>query len=632
MCESSKYWSCSVSDIRIDPSKVWPASMWIRKVFRPKSVPGATYQDLDEILTLPWVKRIWTYQEIILALRPVIVCGDHHIQWSQFSDSLTFLHHISQRDVLGMQILLTTTTWMDILVTKENVGSHSGALDRNRRERYEFFLNRVSRAFHNVLIVMALVVFCATLMITIGLCSILNSELREYMEGKKAGNRVTNSTTSMVNSTTTTNYKSTKAPVQLSASYVFFMVSFVLSLPIIIYVGTILRSMLSRFRKKPQSTIDLNENLIDTIYSRRATNPKDVAFGVRAVLELLLNRSLPPPDYSMSLNDIYKELTIHILQQSSTLEVLIPAALTHQPFQPSWVPDWQAGLKSHKYWMKLERSYFFSQTLKPQWRLNPEKRTITVWGKKLCTVDSLFRFQPTSGAYRESEEKLHIQNLQTMLDLFKSESGIRLFMHLKTRYYHSSVDGIPEADAASYKAWLLSHKDSQTPVEQLFKSLKFWNRVGDWTLRLTRGFRMYRSYGGALRAHVQICDSLALSHRRIFQATALSIPEAQQERSKATHLRDIWRDQVGLGELGRKNYDAPSEVWKPKTMGICTGEAAVGDHILVLSGLATPMVIRPDGTSGSFQLVSPAIVESAVFRQIHNPIYLEGDREEFTLS
>ena len=93
-------------------------------------------------------------------------------------------------------------------------------------------------------------------------------------------------------------------------------------------------------------------DLMDAIYSQRATNPKDIAFGLEAVLSILMKRDLPPPDYSKPLPDICREFTVHLFEATGALHPLLPAALTEYSGQPSWVLDWQADLASQNFWLR----------------------------------------------------------------------------------------------------------------------------------------------------------------------------------------------------------------------------------------------------------------------------------------
>lgn len=58
------------------------------------------YSELQELFSNPWIERIWTMQEIILARHPILVCGDHTISWFAFLcaavvlDFLRFQNHV----------------------------------------------------------------------------------------------------------------------------------------------------------------------------------------------------------------------------------------------------------------------------------------------------------------------------------------------------------------------------------------------------------------------------------------------------------------------------------------------------------------------------------------------------------
>jgi len=58
---------------------------------RVQYVSGA---DLVYLFDWPWKARLWTYQEILLASYPAIVCGTEHVQWSEFEWTSLFLRSL----------------------------------------------------------------------------------------------------------------------------------------------------------------------------------------------------------------------------------------------------------------------------------------------------------------------------------------------------------------------------------------------------------------------------------------------------------------------------------------------------------------------------------------------------------
>ena len=59
----------------------------------PTIFPGAGYQrihrvqpsEFGELLSTPWIQRIWTYQEILLARSAVVVRECDHLNWDDFA-------------------------------------------------------------------------------------------------------------------------------------------------------------------------------------------------------------------------------------------------------------------------------------------------------------------------------------------------------------------------------------------------------------------------------------------------------------------------------------------------------------------------------------------------------------------
>ncbi|KAF7510993.1 hypothetical protein GJ744_005539 [Endocarpon pusillum] len=57
----------------------------------PDHLPSSSYlapehpivEGLQDLLCREWIRRIWTYQEIILAKNPVVICGDRMVTWTQ---------------------------------------------------------------------------------------------------------------------------------------------------------------------------------------------------------------------------------------------------------------------------------------------------------------------------------------------------------------------------------------------------------------------------------------------------------------------------------------------------------------------------------------------------------------------
>lgn len=66
--------------------------------------------DLEELLRCTWTTRIWTYQEVILASKPVLVSGLDHLPWKTFVYSMVLLNRLTDMPCLGQ--------WMEIVASR----------------------------------------------------------------------------------------------------------------------------------------------------------------------------------------------------------------------------------------------------------------------------------------------------------------------------------------------------------------------------------------------------------------------------------------------------------------------------------------------------------------------------------
>ncbi|KAL8350248.1 hypothetical protein RB601_001314 [Gaeumannomyces tritici] len=51
--------------------------------------------DINELLSRPWISRVWTFQEVILAYHPVVLCGNRVLTWGTMVNALRYPTHDS---------------------------------------------------------------------------------------------------------------------------------------------------------------------------------------------------------------------------------------------------------------------------------------------------------------------------------------------------------------------------------------------------------------------------------------------------------------------------------------------------------------------------------------------------------
>ena len=85
--------------------------------------------------------------------------------------------------------------------------------------------------------------------------------------------------------------------------------------------------------------------IIESLCTRKATDPRDMSFGIHSILEKLgPSEKLPPVDYSLPCAQIYTNLTQYLLSEKGSLLPLALAAQKRCDDAPSWVPDYSQDL------------------------------------------------------------------------------------------------------------------------------------------------------------------------------------------------------------------------------------------------------------------------------------------------
>ena len=107
---------------RLSTANIWMFSgpSWLSRVLHWNAT-YASYSDLNELLNREWVKRMWTYQEILLASNPIVVCGNHHLRWSLLEIGIIFLEFsgLNYRD--NRPIIPILETWAKVIMCRDQL-------------------------------------------------------------------------------------------------------------------------------------------------------------------------------------------------------------------------------------------------------------------------------------------------------------------------------------------------------------------------------------------------------------------------------------------------------------------------------------------------------------------------------
>ncbi|KAF2501433.1 hypothetical protein BU16DRAFT_522407 [Lophium mytilinum] len=548
----------------------------------------ASYHDLDKLLTRLWIQRIWTYQEILLASNPIVVCGDAHLQWSRFAFSIIFLDSIRPYRVSAFSVtptLSTSTRWKRIVsdrnrykdLTTDSYVDGTGKEHRNKFQDYEYFVSRISLGYFVLKLLKYLLVYTSVVGLTLStiVITVLFVLPWQVKEGED---------------------KEKMHPLHFSSHWPIILIPMVCGLLLLASIWLFrpakhapFPAFLERvvFHELKKSEI---HDLADVLCARQATNPKDMAFGLHSVLQQISTIDLPLPNYRSSKDEIYRQLTADVLRTTGSLQFLLAAAQRRLSGQPSWVPDWSADFRFPwgEPYLSTRRGRHATPGAEPYWELShdaEEDSVLTVWGRQLCTINSCHAFRITDEDYQENESLIHVENLRLILVLLDSLDGLGEVIQNPLNHPSLSPEVRADVELPAYWAFLKENSKKRDASGLLFLLT---------SELLTKG-RAGLSYQDILRTHISICNSLAHTRVQVFYTNHLDISLNSIiifEYENNLRLPPIKR-------LLRRQELSP-------TIGICSTEAQPGDQIILVSGLSVPVIVRPHAES--VRLVSPAII------------------------
>jgi hypothetical protein len=623
--------------------------------------PYASYQDMDDLLDREWVRRIWTYQEILLASNPTVVCGGFHLPWAQFSLGVTFLEYSGVNYREGTPTIASLKTWAHIASSRDYLLSSDVTcftdnqpcgrkhMPQTTLKRYREFVLNVSESiicfqrrivlFNGPGLFSTLII--AVLWIIIRIC--LGTPAIEYTVPSRVVNAATQASSSATacaiacTSSNITACAEACGAASSAAGNVAFLSQtldskrtyqsidceygppFGVSVLVVFVLFIIsLGSAQHKHHRQAQAQSDTID-LVDGLCNRKSKKKKDKAIGVQAVLQRLSRTALPPIDNDQSLEYMYKQLCINLIKVAGTIEFLLPASLNSFPDHPSWVPDWSADF--NPFWLKSTLFKRDPVTATPgsraYWKLDSRSDNIlTVRGRQMCTVAACLATQETFDTYDSSQRDLHRENLRMTLQcqrIFqKQDKTVSVVLEQM-----NDCDLQPRISARQIQAWKRFMREAQDKDPD--KLLSFLE-TRDSTLTSSFGSHDFigrrSSSSTILHTQISICNYLARQGRTLFVTNQLHIEYSPLERS----LMDFFD--------GRSNPQTSG--WMPRRVGVGSRGVRAGDFVVLIAGVSSPLIIRRDRIST--RIVSPAVVQDMMQGQSWDPSWKASDLEEFILS
>jgi hypothetical protein len=511
---------------------------------RLRSDNGPSFHEIASVLTQPWINRIWTYQELVMAKNPVVLCGSSSIDWDRLAFSIVFLKSMWNCPQLQ--------DWVELVCNRAiyQTQQRQQTVTPNELRRYWTFCascRKVHRRFlfwQGMVWAMWVLIFVVLLAVT----TYGPIDSRRFYRG----------------------VISNLSPLILVVLYARVTKRFA---PNPAYMDFNSRPLVREYRDGWFANDEMHDRILSAISTRKATEAKDISFGLHSVLKQLSTPGLPIPkvNYALSQNEVYKELTVYLLMASETLRPVEVATDKPGQISPSWVPDYSLCVRpvvllDHQPEEVVNHGLIASD---PFWSFDKsDGNSLLVNGMKGFKVLDIFAFQNTSDEYESSEEEIHRNNLRTMVkwrrayhESFAERSPWRFDRFIREIFSQDMSGSAPHISPDKLEAY--THFVSTCSSETL--NTQFPRLIGQ--------SRMKRSF------QPEYSDPLALVEDWYSYISRQFVSQ-----------REILQTHITIS-----NYLAHSKLLILQTScGLTTslGDARVGDEIISIHGLDAPTLMR----------------------------------------
>jgi hypothetical protein len=324
---------------------------------------------------------------------------------------------------------------------------------------------------------------------------------------------------------------------------------------------------------KSHSTLPMGFAVIPILRERKASDPRDLCYGLYGVLEVEGLTHLTLPDYRKDRRAVFREFLLDLLQWENAALVLLLDCCGFE--EPSWSPDWRVATRQS--W--LDERYFYgispvSATPRslPYFESTDDRRSLFVYGIEANHAEVLW----TSDLAAEldwGEECLNI-----LLDWIRIGLGpidtvytreqVHIFEALEASLF---TDGNFFTSPAEYNA--------QKTQAHLSSGFKTW-----FTL-----VEPYVTSGAATDGRPASRDSGTSGEQ---EPTTCYEKIMASDRAREYHVK-ICKQISGK----RRLFLFSSSSSKGIEFGTGSQAVEVGDIIYLISGLPVPMVLRSSGIS-----------------------------------
>jgi len=512
--------------------------------------------DLVYVFDRPWKNRLWTYQEILLASHPVIVCGTEHVRWSDFEWTLLSLR-TSFRYFPRAAI-----AWEAIVFDRGNLQSINQPAERSvlhTLHEHETIVKRILSTRRWLLSTFSgLLLTYTTTSLLIGVVSICARNYPRWGVRFQLGGKTENA---------------------------FMFIGCFGTLYCLMFFWFAVRPTYQSYRGDIKETA--SDDLVGALYQRAATDPRDMAYGIWAILRQRGASDLSEPRYDVAKERqiplLYRQLTVHLIQTTRNLRFLHIAAARRLPGAPSWIPDWSTF--NSNTWRELpgfpgtdlqgiatspeSEDRLSKHRARQLISLDSTQSVLKVLARETGVVCGCVSFSLMTVTALETDERhAHMQNLRSILQWadWAKAIGCKIYAIFYTQPFNALAPisaGAPWPSPRDRTSWAKILSGSKRDSLEAYLSL--WM---DGT-KVPRWFRKF------MTTQICLCNLIAELKRKICYVSISAIPGAF-------------------------------------CLLACSDETKVDDRALLVCGLPGWIVVRKrDGPNSAVEIISPTSLQGS---------------------
>lgn len=331
--------------------------------------------------------------------------------------------------------------------------------------------------------------------------------------------------------------------------------------------------------------------VLAAIWGRQCKEPKDFNFGTRNLMQLLTRTELTHLDYSSSLGEVFRDLTVNLLQLTHSPELVLAALRSSMPGAPSWTVDWSMRAPLRLYPGNFERYHglCYDLTARPapqdSWRFDPLRpNVLQVRAWMLGTVTAVLDFEKLEDNSTHDKHAAHIHNLEALLRLANVE--------LDSKDWRGIALSLPELSGPALKFF---RRNRHLQPDEILSLLQSHGSCRTISYLQDHGLSLSLTNASLFRSYEIFCNTMASKHdKQIVLVDGARPPESDISVSH-------WPSNVCMATCypvsaasGSSHASLAVHDRAPDTQyQVCRVQP--GDGVLQLCGLREKAVVRQDG-------------------------------------